>query len=108
MNWPILIVALVGALAGAAYWVMLLRVNWRASAAGKSQFLLASSVLAIMALAVARFSGLDLPDWVRIVVYVIIDIALIGLVVGFRTAQREGRERQRRKREREEVLDGRS
>lgn len=102
---PVLIVVLIGALAGVTYWVMLLRVDWRSSAAGKSQVLLASAIVGVMSLAVARFAGVDLPDWVRIVVYLVIDVALIGLVVGVRAAQRQGR---RRAHEREDLLNDRA
>lgn len=103
MNLAVLPFVLVGFVAAVIYLGMLLRVNWRSTPAGKSQVLLALVAAITMGLAFFRFAGLELDDWVRVVVYAAIDVALIGLVAGFAAARRQGRAIRRRRQEREEI-----
>lgn len=64
--------------------------RWWKLPAGIAVWIMAAVVLAVLILASLRAFGVVLPDWVRGLVFVLINVALWGKVVALNVSRRRG------------------
>lgn len=72
------------------FWIMLLRVDWSATLAGRSNFVQASVIAFVLVLTALRLNGIMLPEFLRAVAYAAIIGAEMTQIVIFRRVQKLG------------------